>query len=193
MTQRKSQSSAGLARNKPSRKKYFGRNIHRLGTVSSTQDELKQLFMQGAPEGTIAVAQEQERGRGRREKPWHSQSGRGLWMSVLLQPEGKPEQWTWAPLWAGLVVRRALTDLLKSHAETLTDRILLKWPNDVLLDDRNEVQPDACIWRDEPSDSRLSAEGYLEGAAGFFAAAGWDLAPGDGGHEGLDGVVRGTG
>ena len=136
MTNGKSKSSAESAGSRPSRKRYFGKNIHRLGTVASTQNELKQLFLQGAPEGAIVVAQDQERGRGRREKPWHSMSGRGLWMSVLLQPEGRPELWTWAPLWAGLVVRHAITDLLRSYSETLATRIRLKWPNDVLLDDR---------------------------------------------------------
>jgi len=136
MTRGKSKSGAKPTGSMPSRKRYFGKNIHRLGTVSSTQDELKQLFLQGAPEGTLVVAQDQERGRGRREKPWHSLSGRGLWMSVLLQPDGRPEQWTWAPLWAGLVVHQATTDLLKSHSEALAARILLKWPNDVMLDDR---------------------------------------------------------
>jgi len=62
--------------------------------------------------------------------------GRGLWMSILLQPDGILEQWTWTPLWAGLVVRQAIADLLKSHSEALAGRILLKWPNDVLLDER---------------------------------------------------------
>lgn len=136
MTKGKSKPGAKPTGSTPSRKRYFGKNIHRLGTVSSTQDELKQLFLQGTLEGTMVVAQDQERGRGRREKPWHSQSGRGLWMSVLLQPDGKPEQWTWAPLWAGLVVHQAITALLKSRSEDLAARILLKWPNDVLLDGR---------------------------------------------------------
>jgi Uma2 family endonuclease len=34
----------------------------------------------------------------------------------------------------------------------------------VLLDDRNELQPDASLWRDEPTASRLNDDGYLEGA-----------------------------
>jgi Uma2 family endonuclease len=34
----------------------------------------------------------------------------------------------------------------------------------VRLDGRNEVQPDACLWREEPDGPRLSADGYIEGA-----------------------------
>jgi Uma2 family endonuclease len=34
----------------------------------------------------------------------------------------------------------------------------------VLLDAENEVQPDACLWREEPGGPRLSEDDYIEGA-----------------------------
>jgi len=34
----------------------------------------------------------------------------------------------------------------------------------VFLDDRNEFQPDAFLWRDEPGGPRLGADGYIDGA-----------------------------
>ncbi len=34
----------------------------------------------------------------------------------------------------------------------------------VLLDANNEVQPDACLWREEPGGPRLNADHYIEGA-----------------------------
>ena len=34
----------------------------------------------------------------------------------------------------------------------------------VYLDDQNEPQPDACLWRDEPNGPRLNPDGYIEGA-----------------------------
>ena len=34
----------------------------------------------------------------------------------------------------------------------------------VMLDADNEVQPDACLWREEPDGPRLNDEGYIEGA-----------------------------
>jgi len=118
------------------RKRYFGKIIYRLGVVNSTQDALRQYFLNGAPEGAIVLAEDQIRGRGRRERPWHSLSGKGLCMSVLLLPEGPEERWTWVPLWAGIVVRKAVLDLLHSAAESSAPRIQLKWPNDILLGDR---------------------------------------------------------
>ncbi len=50
----------------------------------------------------------------------------------------------------------------------------------VLLDDRNELQPDACLWRDDPAGSRLSGRGYLKGAPGLVvevaaSSASYDL------------------
>jgi Uma2 family endonuclease len=34
----------------------------------------------------------------------------------------------------------------------------------VMLDADNEVQPDACLWRQEPGGPRMNEEGYIEGA-----------------------------
>jgi Uma2 family endonuclease len=34
----------------------------------------------------------------------------------------------------------------------------------VLLDGTNEVQPDACVWREAPGGPRLTTDGYIEGA-----------------------------
>lgn len=34
----------------------------------------------------------------------------------------------------------------------------------VFLDDRNEYQPDAFLWREEPGGPRLTEDGYIEGA-----------------------------
>src|SRR5436190_47564 len=34
----------------------------------------------------------------------------------------------------------------------------------VVLDERNEVQPDACLWHPEPGGPRMNDDGYIEGA-----------------------------
>ena len=49
-------------------------------------------------------------------------------MSVLLRPERDPATWTWLPLLAGL----AVADSLRAVAGVPA---VLKWPNDVLVDD----------------------------------------------------------
>jgi Uma2 family endonuclease len=50
----------------------------------------------------------------------------------------------------------------------------------VWLDADNEVQPDACVWRDEPGGPTLTDDGYLEGAPQFVfevaaSSASYDL------------------
>ncbi len=51
------------------------------------------------------------------------------------------------------------------HAyKTRTQRVRLGDNATVILDGRNEVQPDAFLWRDEPGGPRLSDEHYIEGA-----------------------------
>jgi Uma2 family endonuclease len=50
----------------------------------------------------------------------------------------------------------------------------------VILDRRNEVQPDAFLWREEPGGPCLSADGYIEGAPQFVvevaaSSAAYDL------------------
>lgn len=59
-------------------------------TISSTNDVLKQLAIQGAPEGTVLVANCQTGGRGRLGRTFLSPSQVGIYLSVLLRPSCKP-------------------------------------------------------------------------------------------------------
>lgn len=55
----------------------------------STNDDLKQLAKQGAPAGTVMIAERQTGGRGRLGRRFSSPEG-GLYLSMLLRPEAKP-------------------------------------------------------------------------------------------------------
>lgn len=114
----------------------FGRRIFRLESVPSTQDFIEEQFQLGVEEGTVAVALEQTAGRGRIGRVWYSPAGKGLWASVLLDPEGPPDNLTWVPLWAGVAVKRSIERILERNSEFNPDDLLLKWPNDVMLNDR---------------------------------------------------------
>jgi BirA family biotin operon repressor/biotin-[acetyl-CoA-carboxylase] ligase len=114
----------------------FAKNIYRLGTIASTQDALKELFQHGAAEGTIVIARGQTQGRGRRDRSWDSGEDMGLWMSALLEPEGAEDLWSWVPLWAGIAARRALIGVLKGWSDFQPEALRLKWPNDIMLDNR---------------------------------------------------------
>ena len=111
----------------------FGKRIYRLDTVPSTQDFLKEQFLQGEAEGAIAVALEQTLGKGRRGRAWDSPAGKGLWTSMLIIPGGPESLWTWVPLWAGIVAKKAIGELLSKRQ--IQKEIMLKWPNDLMMDE----------------------------------------------------------
>ena len=57
-------------------------------TLDSTNNELKKLAAAGAPEGTVVIANEQTAGRGRLGRSFASAPGAGIYMSLLLRPDG---------------------------------------------------------------------------------------------------------
>ena len=104
----------------------FGKRIHHYFKTDSTNERALQMAAAGEPHGTLVVAEEQSRGRGRLGRNWHSQKAAGIYASILLRPEMSPAQAPLLTLAAGLAVRDAL-------AETANVKPDLRWPNDVLL------------------------------------------------------------
>jgi len=88
--------------------------LHRLRTVSSTQDEAASL-----PVGSVVVADNQTAGRGRQGRSWEAPPGSGLFATFVLPP-------------GPLVVFAAGV----AAAESCGPEVRLKWPNDLMLDDR---------------------------------------------------------
>jgi BirA family biotin operon repressor/biotin-[acetyl-CoA-carboxylase] ligase len=95
--------------------------------LGSTFDAIHDLGAQGAPHGTVVLAEEQTAGRGRGGRTWQSPVG-GVWLGVLLRP--LRAELGAASLRIGLVVADVADDLARRPAAQL------KWPNDVLCDDR---------------------------------------------------------
>ena len=99
-------------------------------SLDSTSDLCATLAAAGEPEGLAIMALRQTAGRGSRGRNWQSPVG-NLYISVLLRPPGMlSEVGRWA-----LLTAVALSDAL---AARLPDpgRLAVKWPNDVLLDQR---------------------------------------------------------
>lgn len=92
-----------------------------LDSVNSTNSYLKELAKQGAPHGSIVMADHQTAGRGRLGRRFESPKGHGLYLSVLLRQ--KPDL-RLTPL-AAEAVRRALL-----QASGIQARI--KWINDLV-------------------------------------------------------------
>jgi BirA family biotin operon repressor/biotin-[acetyl-CoA-carboxylase] ligase len=99
-------------------------------TVGSTQAEAQALALSGAGEGTLVVADSQTRGRGRRQRSWQSPPGSNLYVSIVLRPPLPPSSAGQVPLLSGVAVADALRELWPSAPW------VLKWPNDVLAENR---------------------------------------------------------
>ena len=56
-------------------------------SIDSTNTHAKELAFQGAPHGTVLIADHQTGGRGRRGRSFHSPAGSGIYMSVILRPK----------------------------------------------------------------------------------------------------------
>jgi BirA family transcriptional regulator, biotin operon repressor / biotin---[acetyl-CoA-carboxylase] ligase len=97
--------------------------------TTSTNDDVRKLAAQGAPEGTVVVADRQTEGRGRLGRAWHSPEGAGLYLSVLLRPTEPAEQLGRYAIAAAVAVCEACRALAGA-------RVGIKWPNDVLGDGR---------------------------------------------------------
>lgn len=61
-------------------------------TIDSTNTHARQLASEGAPHGTVLMADRQTGGRGRRGRSFHSPAGSGIYMSVILRPQCAPTQ-----------------------------------------------------------------------------------------------------
>lgn len=92
--------------------------------TGSTNDDARDLALQGAPEGTVVLARRQTKGRGRAGRMWSSPEG-GLYVSVLLRPTLPPHRW---PI-LSLAMGAAVIEKLRAMGHPVD----LKWPNDVLL------------------------------------------------------------
>ena len=98
-------------------------------TIPSTNDRCKQCGEEGAPEGTVILARAQTAGRGTRGRSFFSPEGTGVYMSVLLRPDGAATEALSLTTAAAVAVCRAVERVSRRKAE-------IKWVNDVYCDDR---------------------------------------------------------
>ena len=109
--------------------RWAGRQIVYLPSVDSTNRRARQLAAEGAPHGTLVIADEQTAGRGRRGRGWISPAGEGVFMSLILRPQSHPSEV------ARLSMQTALAVAL-SIAQTTGLDARIKWPNDIVCGGR---------------------------------------------------------
>jgi len=95
--------------------------------VDSTNTWLRQRALDGAPSGSVCVAEMQTAGRGRRNRRWVSPFGANLYLSLLWRSTGGAAELAGLSLATGVAIVRSLQAF---GVETAG----LKWPNDVLVD-----------------------------------------------------------
>ena len=108
--------------------------IHHKDETESTN-----LDAQAGRHGDVFTADYQTAGRGRLDHKWLSPPGANLMMSVVLSVEGlSPEQVATVPLVVGLAVAKAVRRLFVNGQDVgrKTEDVKLKWPNDVLVDNK---------------------------------------------------------
>ena len=96
-------------------------------SIDSTNRALKQLAREGAPEGTLLIADRQEGGYGRLSRPFFSPERTGLYMSLLLRPRLSAED-------ASLITHIAALAVAEAVRETAGRDARIKWVNDIYID-----------------------------------------------------------
>lgn len=107
--------------------KWAGKNLLFFEKVDSTNNMVRALAEQGAPEGTLAVAANQTAGKGRRGRSWSAPEGTSIAMSILLRPEFPPERASMLTLVMAMAIARGIREMTGLDAG-------IKWPNDIVAD-----------------------------------------------------------
>ena len=100
--------------------------VELLESTTSTLDVAHRIAAEGAPGGTLVIANEQTAGRGRGGKTWQSNPGAGLWLTLIERPADS----------SGLGVLSLRVGLAAAEAldRFASEPIRLKWPNDLYVD-----------------------------------------------------------
>jgi len=111
------------------RTRIFGREIISYRKVDSTNDAAYELADKGIKEGTVVLAEEQGRGKGRHGRSWVSPPKGGVYMSCILRPRMAPNEIPRITLLAAVAACKSIRKVTGLGA-------MIKWPNDILIDNK---------------------------------------------------------
>ena len=106
----------------------LGRKIYYFDTIESTQSFALKVAAKPYENGSVIIAARQTHGRGRQDRKWISPRG-GIWLSILLRPNFELSQVALFPMLTSLALAVAIE-------KTLNLRPKLKWPNDVMINNK---------------------------------------------------------
>ncbi len=104
-----------------------GFTLHHVTSIGSTNDEAARMALDGAPSGTIVMADQQQNGRGRLGRHWVSPVG-NFYASIILRPDCPISASSGLSLLTGVALGEALIELGPDDLD-----LALKWPNDILI------------------------------------------------------------
>jgi BirA family biotin operon repressor/biotin-[acetyl-CoA-carboxylase] ligase len=107
----------------------LAKKIFAFWSVGSTNEFAYSRASQGEIEGTLVIAEQQSKGRGRKSRPWDSPFNKGLWFSLVLRPGLPASRAGLVPFLAGVSVCEAVENFIGLKPG-------VKWPNDLLLNGR---------------------------------------------------------
>jgi BirA family biotin operon repressor/biotin-[acetyl-CoA-carboxylase] ligase len=105
---------------------FIGGTIYYSTTLDSTNEQAKRLAGEGAPHGTLILAEEQQKGRGRMGRDWISPKSGGIWLSIILRPNMAPYEAPKLTILSAVAVAEAIRKKTGLAAQ-------IKWPNDILI------------------------------------------------------------
>jgi len=110
---------------------FVGQNLITIKEVDSTNTFLKNTLSNSKPlpEGTVIMAESQYAGRGQQQNRWHSQDGKNLTFSLLLNP-------TFLPIANQFDLTRVISlGVFNAFEPLLGAQLKIKWPNDIYYAD----------------------------------------------------------
>ncbi|EFD05718.1 biotin--[acetyl-CoA-carboxylase] ligase [Peptostreptococcus anaerobius] len=102
---------------------FMGQRVDYFKTIDSTNIQANKIASQ-SPEGTVVLADEQTKGKGRIGRTWVSEQNKGLYFSTILKPDI-------ALMQAPFITQLVAASLTKTFLD-LGIEISIKWPNDLI-------------------------------------------------------------
>lgn len=107
----------------------MGDRIHVFRSLESTNLTAKKMALDGAPTGTVVIAEEQTKGRGRMGRSFYSPPSGGIYISFILQPRFDVSKSVLITTAASVAVCKAIENVTGISCR-------IKWVNDVYLEEK---------------------------------------------------------